>query len=84
MKAEYTRLAGSLLPEKQRDYLCNTLIASLTRWGDENGHADWDAKDKNGRWLNKLRIARELILMAIRWKPAESDGYVRRRRGDSA
>ena len=68
MKAEYTRLAGSPLPEKQRDYLCNTLIASLTRWGDENGHADWDAKDKNGRWLNKLRIARELILMAY-------DGY---------
>ena len=64
MKAEYTRLAGSPLPEKQRDYLCNTLIASLTRWGDENGHSDWNKKDKKGRWLNKLRIARELILMA--------------------
>ena len=69
MKAEYTRLAGSPLPEKQRDYLCNTLIASLTRWGDENGHADWDAKDTNGRWLNKLRIARELIRMASDGNP---------------
>ena len=69
MKAEYTHLAGSPLPEKQRDYLCNTLIASLTRWGDENGNADWDAKDKNGRWLNKLRIARELILMAYNGDP---------------
>ena len=69
MKAEYTRLAGSPLPERQRDYLCNTLIASLTRWGDENGQGDWDAKDKNGRWLNKLRIARELILMAYNGDP---------------
>ena len=69
IKAEYTRLAGSPLPEKQRNYLCNDLIASLTRWGDENGHADWDAKDKNGRWLNKLRIARELILMAYNGNP---------------
>ena len=69
MKAEYTRLSGSPLPEKQRDYLCNTLIASLTRWGDENGHTDWDAKDKSGRWLNKLRIARELILMAYNGNP---------------
>ena len=69
MKTEYTRLSGSPLPDKQRDYLCNTLIASLTRWGDENGHADWDAKDKNGRWLNKLRIARELILMAYDGNP---------------
>ena len=69
MKAEYTRLAGSPLPDKQRDYLCNTLIASLTRWGDENGHADWNAKDKNGRWLNKLRIARELIQMAYDGDP---------------
>ena len=69
MKEEYTRLSGSPLPEKQRDYLCNDLIASLTRWGDENGHADWDAKDKSGRWLNKLRIARELILMAYNGSP---------------
>ena len=69
MKAEYTRLSGSPLPERQRDYLCNTLIASLTRWGDENGQADWDAKDKNGRWLNKLRIARELILIAYNGDP---------------
>ena len=69
MKAEYTRLSGSPLPDKQRDYLCNTLIASLTRWGDENGHADWGAKDQNGRWLNKLRIARELILMAYNGDP---------------
>ncbi|MDE0014701.1 MAG: DUF1156 domain-containing protein [Candidatus Poribacteria bacterium] len=69
MKAEYTRLAGSPLPEKQRDYLCNDLIASLTRWGDENGHADWNAKDKNGRWLNKLRITRELIRMAYNGDP---------------
>lgn len=69
MKAEYTRLAGSPLPERQRDYLCNTLIASLTRWKDENGQGDWDAKDKNGRWLNKLRIARELIRMAYNGDP---------------
>ena len=69
MKAEYTRLSGSPLPEKQREYLCNDLIALLTRWGDENGHADWDAKDKSGRWLNKLRVARELILMAYNGDP---------------
>ena len=69
MKAEYTRLSGSPLPERQREYLCNDLIASLTRWGDENGHADWDAKDKSGRWLNKLRVARELILMAYNGDP---------------
>ena len=69
MKAEYTRLSGSPLPDKQRDYLCNTLIASLTRWRDENGHGDWDAKDTKGRWVNKLRIARELILMAYNGQP---------------
>ena len=69
MKAEYTRLSGSPLPDKQRDYLCNTLIASLTRWGDENGHGNWDAKDTKGRWVNKLRIARELILMAYNGHP---------------
>ena len=69
MKAEYTRLSGSPLPDKQREYLCNTLIASLTRWGDENGHGDWDAKDTKGRWVNKLRIARELILMAYNGHP---------------
>ena len=69
MKAEYTRLAGSPLPDKQREYLCNDLIASLTQWGDENGQGDWDAKDKKGRWLNKLRIARELILMAYNGHP---------------
>ena len=69
MKAEYTRLAGSPLPEKQRDYLCNTLIASLTRWKDENGHGDWDAKDTKGRWVNKLRIAKELIQMAYNGDP---------------
>ena len=62
MKKEYTRLSGSPLPEKQRDYLCD-LIASLTRWGDENGHGEWDDKDQKGRWINKLRIARELIQM---------------------
>ena len=63
MKAEYTRLSGSPLPDKQRDYLCK-LISSLTRWGDEKGQADWDEKDQKGRWLNKLRIVRELICMA--------------------
>ncbi len=68
MKEEYTRLAGSPLPEKQRTYLCE-LIESLTRWGDENGHGDWDKKDREGRWLNKLRIARELILMAYDGQP---------------
>ena len=69
MKAEYTRLSGSPLPDKQRHYLCNTLIASLTRWGDENGQGDWDAKDQRGRWVNKLRIARELIRMAYDGNP---------------
>ena len=69
MKAEYTRLSGSPLPEKQRAYLCNDLIALLTRWGDENGHGDWDAKDKKGRWVNKLRIVRELVLMAYDGDP---------------
>ena len=69
MKEEYTRLAGSPLPDKQRDYLCNTLISSLTRWGDENGQGDWNAKDQKGRWVNKLRIARELILMAYDGDP---------------
>ena len=64
MKTEYERLSGSPLPEKQREYLCNDLIASLTQWGDENGQGDWNAKDQKGRWVNKLRIARELILMA--------------------
>ena len=69
MKAEYTRLSGSPLPEKQREYLCNDLIGSLTRWRDENGHGDWETKDKKGRWVNKLRIARELILMAYDGNP---------------
>ena len=69
MKIEYERLSGSPLPEKQREYLCNDLIASLTRWGDENGQGDWDAKDQKGRWVNKLRIARELILMAYDGHP---------------
>ena len=67
MKAEYTRLSGSPLPDKQRDYLCD-LISSLTRWGNENGEVDWEEKDQKGRWLNKLRIARELIQIAY-------DGY---------
>ena len=68
MKAEYTRLSGSSLPDKQRDYLCD-LIASFTRWGDENGHGEWDDKDQKGRWINKLRIARELIQMAYNGHP---------------
>ena len=68
MKTEYTRLSGSPLPDKQREYLCD-LIASLTRWGDENGHGDWDEKDQKGRWFNKLRIARELIQMAYDGRP---------------
>ena len=68
MKAEYTRLSGSPLPDKQREYLCD-LIASLTRWGDENGHGDWNEKDQKGRWLNKLRIVRELIQMAYNGHP---------------
>ena len=68
MKAEYTRLSGSSLPDKQRDYLCD-LIASFTRWGDENGHGEWDDKDQKGRWINKLRIARELIQMAYNGGP---------------
>ena len=68
MRAEYTQLSGSPLPEKQRDYLCD-LIASLTQWGTENGEVDWDDKDQRGRWLNKLRIARELIEMAYNGQP---------------
>ena len=68
MKAEYTRLSGSPLPDKQRKYLCD-LIEGLTRWGDENGHGEWDAKDRKGRWMNELRIARELILMAYDGRP---------------
>ena len=47
MKAEYTRLSGSPLPDAQRKYLCE-LIEGLTRWGDENGHGNWDDKDKKG------------------------------------
>ncbi len=68
MKAEYTRLSGSPLPDEQRKYLCD-LIEGLTRWGDENGHGDWEARDQQGRWMNKLRIARELILMAYDGRP---------------
>ena len=68
VKAEYTRLAGSPLPDKQRDYLCN-LIRSLTRWGDENGHGDWEDKDQKGRWTNKLRIVKELIQVAYNGCP---------------
>ncbi len=69
MKEEYTRLSGSPLPEKQREYLCNDLIASLTRWGDENGQGDWDQKNQMGRWVNKLRIVRELIQLAYNGHP---------------
>ena len=68
MKAEYTRLSGSPLPDEQRKYLCD-MIEGLTRWGDENGHGDWDAQDRKGRWMNELRIARELILMAYDGRP---------------
>ena len=68
VKAEYTRLSRSPLPDKQREYLCD-LIASLTRWGTENGHGDWNEKDQKGRWLNKLRIIRELIEMAYNGQP---------------
>ena len=68
MKTEYAWLSGSPLPDKQREYLCD-LIGSLTRWGDENGHGDWDRQDQKGRWVNKLRIARELIQMAYDGRP---------------
>ena len=68
MKAEYTRLSGSRLPDKQREYLGN-LIGSLTPWGSENGQGDWNEKDQKGRWLNKLRIARELIQSAYNGCP---------------
>lgn len=63
MKEEYEKLSGSPLPDKQREYL-SKLIGSLTRWGDENGHGDWDKKDQYKRWMNKLRITRDLIWMA--------------------
>ncbi len=69
IKAEYTRLSGSPLPDKQREYLCNELIASLTRWGDEKGKGNWTEKDRKGRWVNKLHIARELIQMAYNGRP---------------
>ena len=68
MKMEYTRLSGSPLPQKQREYLCG-LITELMPWGNENGKGDWDRKDSRGRWLNKLRIARELIQMAYNGCP---------------
>ena len=69
LKAEYERLSGSPFPEKQREYLCDDLIAALTRWKTENGQGDWDAKDQMGRWVNKLRIVRELIQMAYNGHP---------------
>ena len=68
MKDEYERLSGSPLPNRQRDYLCK-LIEELTRWGSEDGGAEWDAKDQRGRWFNKLRIARELIQKAYGGQP---------------
>ena len=37
--------------------------------GRRNGEGDWDDKDQKGRWLNKLRIARELIQMAYNRHP---------------
>ena len=71
IKEEYTRISGSPFPEKQREYLCDKLISSLTRWGHENGHGDWDEKDQEGRWFNKLRIVRELIQNAYNGNPPE-------------
>ena len=69
MKDEYKRLSGSPIADKQRDYLCK-LIEGLTRWGTEDGGTEeWDAKDSKGRWLNKLRIARELIQKAYGGQP---------------
>lgn len=69
MKDEYKRLSGSPLPNRQRDYLCK-LIEGLTRWGSEDGGTEkWEAKDSKGRWLNKLRIARELIQKAYGGQP---------------
>ncbi len=68
MKDEYERFSGSPIADRQRKYLCD-LIESLTRWGTEDGGAEWDAKDQKGRWLNKLRIARELILKANSGQP---------------
>ena len=68
MKDEYERLSGSPIADRQRKYLCD-LIESLTRWGTEDGGAEWNAKDQKGRWLNKLRIARELILKANGGQP---------------
>lgn len=68
MKDEYERFSGSPIADRQRKYLCD-LIESLTRWSSEDGGAEWDAKDLKGRWLNKLRIARELILKANGGQP---------------
>ena len=68
MKREYERLSGGRSAHDQREYLCK-LIESLTRWGEENGRGDWDDRDQMGRWVNKLRIARELIRMAYDGRP---------------
>ena len=68
MKAEYTRLSRSPLPDKQRDYLCY-LIGSLTRWSNKNREIGWGNKDQKGRYLNTLRIARELIQIAYNGHP---------------
>ena len=68
MKIEYAKLSGSHLSEKQREYLCD-LITSLTRWSTENGQGGWDEKDQKGRWLNKLRIVRDLIQIAYDGHP---------------
>ncbi len=69
IKDEYERLSGSPIADKQRDYLCK-LIEGLTRWGSEDGGTEeWDAIDSKGRWLNKLRIARELIQKAYGGQP---------------
>ncbi len=68
VKDEYERLSGSPIPSRQREYLCD-LIASLTRWGTEDGGAKWNANNQKGRWLNKLRIARELIQKAYGGQP---------------
>ena len=83
IKVEYTRLSGSLLPDKQRDYLCE-LIESLTRWGDENGHGDWDDRDQMGAVGEQTAHRQRTYPNGIQWTSTESIGYVRWRRRHSA
>lgn len=66
MKEEYARLSGSPLPEKQREYLCNDLIAALTRCLNLDEKPDLKSGDLAdhvrlwGQWV--LKNARKELL----------------------